>query len=115
MGDVVLTAKLKEIFQRVDTSGDGKISKIELIKACKRDGQIADFFGLARSIQEGATRDAMENIFQAIDEDSSREIDWNEFQRFFQAGPKAAGASGVKRLGAANEQPNGKRLKALAA
>lgn len=77
-------ARLKEIFERCDSSKDGLISKRELIKICRSDKAIADFFGLSTTIrQEDGTRDEMERRFQAIDADSNRSLSWKEFRSFY--------------------------------
>lgn len=77
-------ARLKEIFERCDSSKDGLISKRELIKICRNDKNIAEFFGLSTQIrQEDGTRDEMERKFQAIDSDSDRSLSWREFRAFF--------------------------------
>jgi Ca2+-binding EF-hand superfamily protein len=77
-------ARLKDIFDKCDASNDGKISKIELIKICRSDKSIADFFGLPSRIhQEDGSRDEMEKRFQAIDTDSDRNLTWEEFRRFY--------------------------------
>jgi Ca2+-binding EF-hand superfamily protein len=77
-------ARLKEIFGRCDSSQDGVISKRELIKICRSDKNIADFFGLPTQIrQEDGSRDQMESKFQAIDLDGDRSLSWQEFRGFF--------------------------------
>lgn len=76
--------RLREIFERCDLNKDGSISKIDLIKALRKDEEIADLFELPQQIrQEDGSRDAMERIFQAIDKDDDREINWEEFRKFF--------------------------------
>lgn len=95
--NVAAATRLKEIFDQVDTSRDGCINKRELIKICRSDSSIADFFGLATVIrQEDGSRDNMERLFQAIDTDSDRQLSWAEFRSFFlecRAG-KVTGSSG---------------------
>jgi len=77
-------SRLKEIFEKCDSSQDGLINKRELIKICRSDKSIADFFGLSQQIrQEDGTRDDMERKFQAIDSDSDRSLSWKEFRSFY--------------------------------
>lgn len=76
--------RLREIFDKVDTGKDSHINKRELIKICRADSSIADFFGLSPKIrQEDGSRDDMERLFQAIDSDSDRQLSWAEFRSFF--------------------------------
>lgn len=76
--------RLRQIFERVDTSKDGFINKRELIKICRNDASVAEFFGLSSQIrQEDGSRDSMEKVFQAIDTDSDRQLSWSEFRAFF--------------------------------
>eukprot|EP00931_Biecheleriopsis_adriatica_P108781 TRINITY_DN8306_c0_g1_i7.p1 TRINITY_DN8306_c0_g1~~TRINITY_DN8306_c0_g1_i7.p1 ORF type:complete len:2146 (-),score=473.90 TRINITY_DN8306_c0_g1_i7:103-6483(-) len=77
--------RLREIFDSCDTQGNGMINKRELIKAVRRDPSTAEFFGLPHEIrQEDGSRDKMESLFQAIDNDQDREITWEEFLTFYQ-------------------------------
>jgi Ca2+-binding EF-hand superfamily protein len=75
-------AKLKDMFETLDTNGDGSVSKAELIKALRRgDTGVNEIFGLSQTIrQEDGTRDAFERIFQFVDKDSTRSIEWEEFR-----------------------------------
>jgi len=76
-------ARLRAVFDSCDTQQNGMVNKRELIKAIRRDGKMADFFGLPMEIrQEDGSRDEMEKLFQAMDSDSDREITWNEFVTF---------------------------------
>lgn len=76
--------ELREIFERCDQDGDGKLNKRELIKALRVDKDIAIFFELPQHIrQEDGSRDEMERIFQAIDTNGDRLICWDEFKTYF--------------------------------
>merc|ERR1719352_1060269 len=103
----VLEGKLDEIFTKCDSDGDGKISKIELVKACKSDQRLAGFFGLTQTIRaENGINDQMEKIFQAIDKDDSKTITREELFKFF------TGAAPSSKRGAdasPAEEPEAKR------
>ena len=69
---------------RGDRNGDGVLSRIEVIKACRDDESIRVLLGLPRVIrQEDGTRDAFERVFQHLDADSSKSISFDEFMRVF--------------------------------
>lgn len=75
---------LREIFEKCDKDNSGEVSKIEMIKACRSDPEIAKFFRLPEHIrQEDGSRTMMEERFQAMDNDSSREISWAELLAFY--------------------------------
>jgi len=77
-------AKLMDIFDQCDRSGDGTINKRELIKCCRKNEDVAKFFGLPKKIrQEDGSRDRMEALFQQIDHNADREINMDEFVNFF--------------------------------
>lgn len=75
---------LLEIFSECDRSGDGYVSKIELIKACRMTEGVSEFFGLPQHIrQEDGSRDLMEELFQDMDVDDDRNVSWDEFFSFY--------------------------------
>lgn len=75
---------LLEIFSECDRSGDGSVSKIELIKALRRTHGVSEFFGLPQYIrQEDGSRDMMEELFQDMDVNDDRNVTWEEFQDFY--------------------------------
>ncbi|CAE8607037.1 unnamed protein product, partial [Polarella glacialis] len=58
---------LRDIFDRCDTNGDGRINKRELIKVCRSSKEVAQFLGLPQVIrQEGGSREAFESRFQSL-------------------------------------------------
>mmetsp|Transcript_54846 Transcript_54846/g.87062 ORF Transcript_54846/g.87062 Transcript_54846/m.87062 type:complete len:430 (-) Transcript_54846:126-1415(-) len=76
--------ELRDVFDQVDKDGKGLVSKIAFIKACRSSPSIAKFFQLPETIrQEDGSREKMEERFQAIDADSSREISWAEFLAYY--------------------------------
>ena len=71
---------------RIDRNGDGVLSRIEVIRACRSDPSICELLGLPRVIrQEDGTRDAFEQVFQQLDADDSKSIDLGEMLAFFTA------------------------------
>ena len=77
-------AAIARAFARIDRNGDGVLSRIEVIKACRDDESIRVLLGLPRVIrQEDGTRDAFERVFQHLDADSSKSISFDEFMRVF--------------------------------
>lgn len=90
--------RLREVFELCDKNSDGHMNKRELILACRKDPSIAEFFKLSINIrQEDGTRDAMEALFQSIDENSDREVSWEELKAFYarkQAGVPATQGTG---------------------
>merc|ERR1712048_884703 len=66
---------VRDIISTIDTNHDGRVNKRELIKALRESRDIAEFFGLPRTIrQEDGSRDALERVFQAIDANGDRDI-----------------------------------------
>jgi hypothetical protein len=77
---------LLEIFNMCDKNNDGKINKRELIKVCRQDPKVAEFFVLSTHIrQEDGSRDSMEKLFQEIDSDGDRELSWEEFHDYYKS------------------------------
>eukprot|EP00438_Fugacium_kawagutii_P024441 Skav202114 [mRNA] locus=scaffold1980:127577:128929:+ [translate_table: standard] len=78
-------AKLRAIFDQCDTNGDGTLNKRELIKMCRLSVDTATFFGLPANIrQEDGTRDLLEAKFQKMDQNSDREVNWEEFCEWYE-------------------------------
>lgn len=78
---------LSQAFARIDSNGDGVLSRAEVIKACRHDEETRVLLGLPAKIrQEDGTRDAFEEIFQWLDGDMSKQIDFAEFCAAF-SGP----------------------------
>ena len=74
----------EEAFKLIDKNGDGVLSRIEVIQACRTDARVAKLLRLPQRIhQEDGSRDRFEEIFQMMDEDDSKEVDLQEFQKFW--------------------------------
>ena len=74
----------REVFTRLDRGKDGTINVREFIITIRKDSDVAAFFGLEGAIhQEDGTREKIEQIFQSINVDQTREIKWEEFKKFF--------------------------------
>ena len=86
-----LEARLREIFDRVDTSGDGEISVVEAVKALRKDDEFADVLGFdeaTRVRQEDGTKDQLILALGALDSDGDKKISWAEFRRVALDGPE---------------------------
>ena len=71
-------------FRRIDTNGDGHLSRAEVIVACRTDAEVRALLGLPQHIrQEDGTREAFERVFQRFDADDSKGIEMDEFMRVF--------------------------------
>ena len=77
-------AAILEAFHLIDKNGDGLLSRIEIIKACRADERIRSLLGLPKNIrQEDGTRDQFEQVFQRFDADDSKSISLSEFLAAF--------------------------------
>ena len=86
-----LEARLREIFDRVDTSGDGEISVVEAVKALRKDDGFAEVLGFdeaTRVRQEDGTKDQLILALGALDSDGDKKISWAEFRRVALDGPE---------------------------
>ena len=77
-------AHVSRLFQAADRNSDGRITRAELIKACRADAHFRSVLGLPERIQEDQ-RDLLERVFQGMDADDSRSLmliltaSWNGF------------------------------------
>ena len=70
-------------FQLIDTSGNGRLSRAEVVKAARGDPMVRQLLDLPRVIrQEDGSRDRFEQVFQAMDRNDSKEVDFAEFAQF---------------------------------
>ena len=71
----------KKMFKKLDANGDGKVSKAEFIQALRRnDTGVNQLFGLGSTVrQEDQSRKDFELVYQKIDRDESKSIEWEEF------------------------------------
>ena len=78
-----LEAYLKAIFDRVDYNHDGQVSRIEAIKALRKDDEFARMLGFAHHThvrQEDGTRDKLMLAFGALDENEDKMLSFEEFR-----------------------------------
>ena len=74
-------ARLHMIFHHSDRDGDGRINVRELLIALRHDITLASLLHLPAHIrQEDGTREAFEEVFQAMDEDDERGITFEQFR-----------------------------------
>ena len=76
-------AALRAIFDRVDYNQDGQVSRIEAIKALRKDDEFARMLGFAhhtRVRQEDGTRDKLMLAFGALDENDDKMLSFEEFR-----------------------------------
>ena len=87
VGDRTLNAleeRLRTIFDRVDSSGDGEISVMEAVKALRKDDEFAEVLGFdeaTRVRQEDGTKDRLVLALGALDSDGDKKVSWDEFRR----------------------------------
>merc|ERR1711862_153693 len=73
--------RCKRAFALIDKNGNGTLSRIEVIKACRESEEVRRLLGLPQVIrEEDGTRDAFEAIFQRFDKDNSKSITYDEFE-----------------------------------
>ena len=76
-------AALRAVFDRVDYNHDGQVSRIEAIKALRKDDEFARMLGFAhhtRVRQEDGTRDKLMLAFGALDENEDKMLSFEEFR-----------------------------------
>ena len=76
-------AALRAIFDRVDYNHDGQVSRIEAIKALRKDDEFARMLGFehhTRVRQEDGTRDKLMLAFGALDENEDKMLSFEEFR-----------------------------------
>ena len=76
-------AALRAIFDRVDYNKDGQVSRIEAIKALRKDDEFARMLGFehhTRVRQEDGTRDKLMLAFGALDENEDKMLSFEEFR-----------------------------------
>jgi len=79
----------------MDTSGNGRLSRAEVIKAARTDPKVRKLLDLPEIIrQEDGSRDRFEQVFQAMDGDDSEEVDHAEFAQFVAQLQRASGGGG---------------------
>ena len=93
-GSAALAASVRAAFELMDTSGNGRLSRAEVIKAARSNPKVRQLLDLPATIrQEDGSRDRFERVFQAMDQDDSKEVDLEEFARFVAQLQRAASAA----------------------
>ena len=74
---------VRDIFERVDVSGDGAISVAEAVKACRNDDDFAEAMGFDGrvKIREGWTKEQLIESLAEMDTDGDCSISWDEFRK----------------------------------
>lgn len=62
----MLHSEAAKVFAKIDVNGDGKLSRIEVIKAVRNDASVRVVLGLPETIREGDARAAFESVFQMV-------------------------------------------------
>ena len=76
--------RCEQVFELLDKNSDGKLSRIEIIQACRKDERVATLLRIPKQIrQEDGSRNAFETMFQSMDGDDSKAVSLDEFQRFW--------------------------------
>lgn len=90
----------------MDRNGDGIISRIELIQACRNDPRVRTLLGLPQAIrQEDGTRDTFEQAFQLLEEDASNGITLEGFLRMGAHFVRVGGPAGKSSVPATTTAP----------
>merc|ERR1712196_245911 len=86
-------AAVTEAFNLIDKNGDKVLSRAEVIKTVRSNENIRKLLNLPEKMDDSG-RAALETVFQGMDEDHSKSVDIDEFQRWFSrvkaGGPDAA-------------------------
>merc|ERR1711871_975765 len=74
---------VRDLFERVDVSGDGAISVAEAVKACRNDDDFAEAMGFDGrvKIREGWTKERLIESLAEMDTDGDCSISWEEFRK----------------------------------
>jgi Ca2+-binding EF-hand superfamily protein len=74
---------VRDLFDRVDQSGDGSISVSEAVKACRNDDDFAEAMGFDGrvKIREGWTKEQLIESLAEMDTDGDCSISWEEFRK----------------------------------
>ena len=78
--------RCEQVFRLLDKNGDGVLSRIEIIQACRKDEGVANLLRIPQQVrQEDGSRDFFEAMFQMLDADDSKSVSLEEFQSFWVA------------------------------
>lgn len=88
---VDLEARLRHVFETIDKNGDGMLSRTDIILALRKHPSLANLMHLPMNAhQEDGTRDKFERVFQTMDGDINKHLDWHEFLEYFKMLERAA-------------------------
>ena len=74
----------EDVFRIIDTNGDGVLSRVEIVTACRANPEVAKCLGLPQHIKpEDGSRDLFERIYQKMDVDGSKDVDLEDFKLFW--------------------------------
>ena len=86
--------RCREAFSLIDKNGDGTLTRIEVIQACRSDQRVRELLRLPETIrQEDGSREAFESVFQKMDKDDSKGVDFEEFLAFWKEEVRKAPAT----------------------
>lgn len=68
-------------FELIDSSGTGMLNRAKVIKAMRTDPMVRQLIDLPPVTQDDGSRDHLEQVFQAMDRNDSKDVDFAEFAR----------------------------------
>ena len=79
----IADAFIRDIFARMDRNHDGHVTHAEMIKTVRADAEARAVLGLPATIGD-AQRSQLESVFQGMDGDDSRTVEFHEFTQFME-------------------------------
>lgn len=84
-------------FQRIDTNGNGSLSRLEVRRALKTDPELRKLLGLPAQIRPNdGSLELFDEIFKLLDTDDSKALGLNEFAKVFAGLHGREGASPLR-------------------
>lgn len=75
--------RIIEAFHRIDVNGDGTLSRLEVVDACRASEEVRALLGLPRFLATPEDHAAFDRMFASLDADGSDEADVAEFLKIF--------------------------------
>jgi len=75
--------KLRRIFDTIDADGSDAISQTELVDACRKRPEIAEFFNVPATFSSMSEKKALEVFFCGCDRDGDGMMSWEELREFY--------------------------------